>query len=59
MLIGYAHCWLLDPNDKTLEVFILAGGAYTVGPTFIDNSPVTVPPFEAHTFDLGLLWTTL
>ena len=56
---GVSHCWLLDPNEKTLEVFILANGTYTVGPTFIDNNPVTAPPFEAHTFELDVLWTTL
>ena len=56
---GVTHCWLLDPNDKTLEVFILSGTTYKVGPTFTDNNPVTAPPFEAHTFDLGLLWTTV
>ena len=56
---GVPHCWLLDPTEKTLEVFILANGTYTIGPAFVDNNPVTAPPFEAHTFDLGLLWTTL
>lgn len=53
---GVDHCWYVDPIDKTLEVFILAEGAYKVGPAFADNDRVTAPPFEAHTFDLGLLW---
>jgi Uma2 family endonuclease len=50
------HCWFVDPLDKTLEVFILSGNTYIVGPTFTDGAPVTAPPFEVHTFDLSLLW---
>ena len=53
---GVKHCWYVDPTDKTLEVFILSDGAYKIGPAFADNGPVSAPPFEAHTFDLSLLW---
>ena len=53
---GVNHCWYIDPNDKTLEVFILSDGTYKVGPTFVDSGPVAAPPFEAFTFDLSVLW---
>ena len=53
---GVKHCWFVDPIEKTLEVFILADGAYKIGPTFTDSAAVIAPPFEAHTFDLSLLW---
>jgi Uma2 family endonuclease len=53
---GVSHCWYVDPIEKTLEVFILADGTYKLGPTFTDNAPVSAPPFESHTFDLGILW---
>jgi Uma2 family endonuclease len=53
---GVKHCWYVDPLERTLEVFILSGTTYTIGPTFADNAPVTAPPFEAHTFELGVLW---
>ena len=53
---GVKHCWFVDPIEQTLEVFILAEGAYKIGPAFTGNAPVTAPPFEAHTFDLSLLW---
>ena len=53
---GVKHCWYVDPIEKALEVFILSNGAYMVGPSFTDNAAVTAPPFEAHTFDLSLLW---
>jgi Uma2 family endonuclease len=55
---GVQHCWYADPIKRTLEVFILSGTNYIVGPTFADNDPVTAPPFEAHTFNLGVLWET-
>ena len=55
---GVKHCWYVDPADKSLEVFILAGAAYTAGPKFFDGEAVTAPPFEVHTFDLSLLWDT-
>jgi Uma2 family endonuclease len=53
---GVRHCWYVDPTEKTLEVFILSGSDYIVGPAFSANDPVTAPPFEIHTFDLGILW---
>jgi Uma2 family endonuclease len=53
---GVAHCWYVDPLERTLEVFILSNGVYILGPAFTDNAAVTAPPFEAHTFDLGVLW---
>ena len=53
---GVRHCWYVDPIEKTLEVFILSDGAYKIGPTFADNAPVTAPPFDAHNFDLNVLW---
>jgi Uma2 family endonuclease len=53
---GVKHCWFVDPIERTLEVFILTDGAYKIGPSFTDNAPVCAPPFEAHTFDLDVLW---
>ncbi len=53
---GVKHCWYVDPLEKTLEVFILSDSVYTLGPAFADNAQVTAPPFEAHTFDLDVLW---
>ena len=53
---GVHHCWYVDPLERTLEVFILTGSNYTIGPSFADNAPVTAPPFEAHTFNLSVLW---
>jgi Uma2 family endonuclease len=50
------HCWLIDPIARTLEVLSLTGGKWLIAATFKDAEAVTASPFEAHTFDLGLLW---
>lgn len=53
---GVPHLWLLDPRVKVLEVFKLQQQDWLLTHTFIDNDPVCAPPFDAITFDLGLLW---
>lgn len=50
------HCWYVDPDAKTLEVFSLAGDKWLIAATFKESDPVTAPPFEAHTFALDVLW---
>jgi Uma2 family endonuclease len=50
------HLWLLDPRVKVLEVFLRQDQDWLLTHTFIDNDPVSAPPFDAITFDLGLLW---
>lgn len=53
---GVVHCWLVDPDAKTLEVMALTGGKWLIAATFKDADPVAAPPFEAHTFALDVLW---
>lgn len=53
---GVRHCWYVDPNARTLEVFALSGTKWLVEATFKDADPVTAPPFEVHTFPLSVLW---
>lgn len=53
---GVGHCWLVDPDAKTLEVLVLTGGKWLLAATMKDADPVTAPPFEAHTFALDVLW---
>lgn len=55
---GVGHCWYLDPVARTLEVFALTGGKWTIVATFRDDETVTAPPFEAHTFQLDVLWAS-
>ena len=53
---GIGHLWLVDPLDRTLEVFRLAGGAWTLAGALKDDAEVRMPPFEAVGFPLSALW---
>ncbi len=53
---GVSHAWYVDPDAKTLEVLALVDGIWTLPATFKDDDAVTAPPFDAHTFSLGVLW---
>jgi Putative restriction endonuclease len=53
---GVAHCWYVDPIVRTLEVLALQGDKWLLTATFKDTDAVCAPPFEAHTFQLDLLW---
>ena len=53
---GVGHAWYVDPIVKTLEVMTQVGGKWQITATFKDDEPVTAPPFEAHSFQLNVLW---
>jgi len=54
---GVSHLWLVDPDLKTLEVYALDEQArWALGAALKDDDPVSQPPFDAITFDLGSLW---
>ena len=57
---GVRHLWLLDPDERTLEAFELReserGKEWIPIASLQGNDPVSVPPFDAITFNLGDLW---
>lgn len=53
---GVSHAWLIDPLLRTLEVFENRGGKWLLLATLKDVGPVSLPPFDAISFDLSLLW---
>lgn len=53
---GVGPAWDVDPTAKTLDVFALEAGRWVIAATVSDADPITVPPFEAHTFALHALW---
>jgi Uma2 family endonuclease len=60
-LHGVAHAWLLEPIQRTLEVFEAQGqGASwrTLG-TWEGDVKVKAAPFEAVELDLGSLWADI
>jgi Putative restriction endonuclease len=53
---GVDHLWLVDPRVRCLEVFKRQDKNWLLTHTFFDSDEVSAPPFEAITFNLGLLW---
>jgi Uma2 family endonuclease len=53
---GVGHAWLVKPSDRTLEVFRLHEGAWTIVGVWEDAAAVRAEPFEAVELDLGRLW---
>lgn len=53
---GVRHVWLVDPEARTLEVFRLEGGRYTLLVTHSGLAHVRAEPFEAFELELPFLW---
>jgi Uma2 family endonuclease len=53
---GVPHCWLVDPNSRTLEAFTLRDGQWVLLASFVDNAEVVAEPFAAVPFALDALW---
>ena len=53
---GIAHLWFVDPEARTLEVFELREGHWTLLQTASGETEVAPPPFTAEPFNLGDLW---
>jgi Uma2 family endonuclease len=54
---GVGHLWLVDPLQRTLEVFKLNGGGnWELLSTHSDDDKVRAVPFDAIELDLALLW---
>jgi Uma2 family endonuclease len=50
------YLWLVDPAEKTLEVFRLKEGEWVVAGLFLDNAKVRAEPFTGIELSLGDLW---
>lgn len=53
---GVGHLWLVDPIDRTLEVFARRDGAWVLVTALADEAEVKAPPFEVVGFPLSALW---
>ena len=53
---GVEFLWLLDPLARTLEVFALRDGRWSMVGAHQGTEQVRVAPFEALEVDLGALW---
>ncbi|WP_437745060.1 Uma2 family endonuclease [Sorangium sp. So ce1504] len=56
---GVRHAWLVDPIQRTLEVYML-GADRRWGPAVVhrDAARVRVEPFDAVELDLSVLWAS-
>lgn len=52
-----AHLWLVDPLQRTLEIFRLERGHWLLLATHGDDEKVRAEPFEAIEIDLSQLWS--
>ncbi len=53
---GIGHAWLVDPILRTLEVYRLENGRWSLLATHADDEEVRAEPFEAVTLPLSALW---
>lgn len=53
---GVKHIWLINPLDKTLDVFKLAAGGWLLLSTHVENDKARAEPFLEIEIDLADLW---
>jgi Uma2 family endonuclease len=53
---GAAWLWLVDPDQRTLEVYRLLEGHWLLELTALQDDEVAAPPFAEHRFSLADLW---
>jgi Uma2 family endonuclease len=53
---GVGHAWLINPGQRTLEVFHREAERWVLLATFADDAVVRAEPFDAIELDLLGLW---
>lgn len=53
---GVCHIWLIDPILRTLEVFENTASGWLLLGVFVNDDAISIAPFDAITFNLGVLW---
>ena len=53
-----SHVWLVDPEERTLEVFRLHESKFVLADSFGGDASVRAEPFEQVALQLGTLWVT-
>ena len=51
-----SYLWLVDPDVRLLEAFELRGNEWVLIDRLFDDALVSLPPFDAISFNLGDLW---
>ncbi|HEX7596581.1 MAG TPA: Uma2 family endonuclease [Polyangia bacterium] len=53
---GVRNAWLVDPLERTLEVYRLVDARWSLLNTYADEERVRAEPFDAIELDLAILW---
>lgn len=53
---GVGHAWLIDPRDKTLDVYRLETGRWSLLGSFAEEDKARAEPFQEIAIDLADLW---
>lgn len=53
---GVPYLWLVDPLEKTLEIFRLENGNWVLSGVYIEDDLVRAEPFDAIEIKLDSLW---
>ena len=53
---GVAHAWLIDPRDKTLDVYRLESGRWSLLGSFAEDDKARAEPFQEIEINLEELW---
>jgi Uma2 family endonuclease len=53
---GIPFLWLIDPAPRTLEVFVLRDGRWSLEHVYQEDDEVSAVPFDAIAFPLADLW---
>lgn len=56
---GVGHLWLVDPLQKTLEVYALEKNTWVVAGLYKDDEHISAPPFQEITIRLAEVWGEL
>ena len=53
---GVPYYWIVDPEVRVVEAYVLSEGAYQLSARVAGSEPVSLPPFSALAFVLASLW---
>ena len=54
---GVSYLWFLDPIAHSLEAYELRGTHWVLIDTLFEDASISLPPFDAFSFNLGELWS--
>ena len=53
---GVKHLWIVDPEERSLAAYELRRGLWILLDTLYGDAAVSLPPFDAISFNLSDLW---